>query len=84
MYDIEKFKKRPTYANGVEISDEELKKKYGMTPNYQTLNEAAYQCAYDLSEDWAIDNPTWEDVEAAYKMGAEDGMEYIRRKINGK
>ena len=57
---------------------------YGITPNVQTLNEAAYQCAYDLSNDWTIDTPTWDMIQEAYKMGAEDGMEYIRRKINGK
>lgn len=84
MYDIDNFKKRPTYANGVELTDEELWKKYGMTPNVQTLNEAAYQRAYDLSEDWAIDTPTWDMIQEAYKMGAQDGMDYIRRKINVK
>lgn len=34
------------------------------------LDEYAYQCAYDMSNDWAIDNPTWKDVEDACKLGA--------------
>lgn len=34
-----------------------------------TKEELAYQCAYDLSNDWAIDNPTWNDVQKAYLMG---------------
>ena len=35
-----------------------------------TLDEFAYQCAYDMSNDWAIENPTWHDVEDACKLGA--------------
>lgn len=36
-----------------------------------TKEELAYQCAYDLSNDWAIDNPTWEDVQKAFLLGFE-------------
>lgn len=36
----------------------------------KTLEDYAYQCAYDLSNDWAKDNPTWEDVKDACKLGA--------------
>ena len=35
-----------------------------------TLDEFAYQCAYDLSNDWAKETPTWNDVEMACKLGA--------------
>lgn len=35
-----------------------------------TLDEFAYQCAYDLSNDWAKETPTWHDVEMACKLGA--------------
>lgn len=36
------------------------------------LDEAAYQCAYDLSDDWLKETPTWEDVEKAFKEGYKD------------
>lgn len=45
-------------------------KKLPHVTDRETLDEYAYQCAYDLSNDWAIDNPTWEDVETACKLGA--------------
>ena len=35
-----------------------------------TIEQYAYQVAYDMSNDWAIDNPTWNDVENACKLGA--------------
>ena len=36
-----------------------------------TLDEFAYQCAYDLSNDWAKETPEWKDVETACKLGAQ-------------
>ena len=36
-----------------------------------TLDEYAYQCAYDLSNDWAKETPDWHDVKTACKLGAE-------------
>ena len=36
----------------------------------ETIDEYAYQCAYDLSHDWIKDTPTWDDVESACKLGA--------------
>lgn len=36
----------------------------------ETLDEYAYQVAYDLSNDWLKDTPTWDDVETAVKLGA--------------
>ncbi|MBQ0141023.1 MAG: hypothetical protein KBT36_17265 [Kurthia sp.] len=36
----------------------------------KTIEERAYDCAYDISNDWMKDNPTWDDVELAYKRGA--------------
>ena len=36
----------------------------------ETLDEYAYQCAYNLSNDWAKENADWHDVEIACKLGA--------------
>lgn len=36
----------------------------------ETLDEYAYQVVYDLSNDWLKVTPTWDDVEAAVKLGA--------------
>lgn len=35
-----------------------------------TIEQYAHQVAYDMSNDWAIDNPTWNDVQNACKLGA--------------
>lgn len=35
------------------------------------IEEASYQYMYDASNDWAYDNPTWEDVQDAFKAGSE-------------
>ena len=43
----------------------------------ETLDEYAYQVAYDMSNDWMIDNPTWNDVETACKLGAKWQKEQI-------
>lgn len=40
-----------------------------------TKEELAYQCAYDMSDDWLVDNPTWKDVEKAYLKGFQDACE---------
>ena len=37
----------------------------------ENIEEYAYQCAYDLSNDWAKESPDWHDVETACKLGAE-------------
>lgn len=36
-----------------------------------TKEEFAYQCAYDLSNDWAKETPTWDDVQKAFLIGYE-------------
>lgn len=50
--------------------NQDAKNKLPKVINRTDLDEFAYQCAYDLSNDWAIDNPTWNDVENACKLGA--------------
>ena len=34
------------------------------------MDDFSYQTAYDLSNDWAKEKPTWHDVEMACKLGA--------------
>lgn len=77
MTNIEKFKNLHYYgSDGEKVSDEDLE-EMGLSPdNYLSLEESAYQTAYDLSNDWAR-TPDWEDVKTAYKQGVEDGINYI-------
>ena len=50
--------------------NQDVKNKLPKVTDRTDLDEYAYQCAYDMSNDWAIDNPTWHDVEDACKLGA--------------
>lgn len=50
--------------------NQDVKNKLPKVTDKTDLDEYAYQCAYDMSNDWAIDNPTWHDVEDACKLGA--------------
>ena len=47
-----------------------------------TLNEFAYQCAYDLSNDWAKETPEWKDVKTACKLGAKWQKQHMIDKFN--
>jgi len=50
--------------------NQDVKNKLPKVIDRTDLDEYAYQCAYDMSNDWMIDNPTWHDVEDACKLGA--------------
>ncbi len=50
--------------------NQDTKNKLPKVISRTDLDEFAYQCAYDMSNDWAIENPTWHDVEDACKLGA--------------
>lgn len=77
MTDIEKFKKLHYYgSDGEKLSDKDLEEIGLTSDNYLSLEESAYQTAYDLSNDW-VRTPDWEDVKTAYKQGVEDGVNYI-------
>lgn len=78
---IEKFKKIRYYGAEGELSDERARELGLLVNDYMTLDECAYQCAYDISNDWVKDNPTWDDVEEAYKRGALEA--FYRLKENG-
>lgn len=46
-------------------SDEYIKKYLGM----ENIKENSYQFTYDMSNDWLIDNPTWQNVRTAFEAG---------------
>ena len=48
-----------------------------------TLDEFAYQCAYDLSNDWAKETPEWKDVKTACKLGAQWQKEHLWKPADG-
>lgn len=62
--------------------NQDAKNKLPKVINRTDLDEFAYQCAYDLSNDWAIDNPTWHDVEDACKLGAKWQKEQIKKAMD--
>ena len=80
MKDIEKFKPLYYYKNvGEKLTPEEAK-KLGLEPEfYLSLEECAYQVAYDISNDWTKEVPEWKDVQEGYRRGAEDGIAYAER-----
>ena len=59
---------------------EDSKKEFPKVWDRETLDEYAYQVAYDLSNDWMRETATWDDVETAVKLGAKWQKE---RKENG-
>ncbi len=58
-------------SNQEEPVSEDLEKELPKVWDRETLDEYAYQVAYDLSNDWMKETPTWNDVETACKLGAE-------------
>ena len=74
---IEKFKKIRYYGMDGELSDKEAEKLGLLVDDHMTLDDCAYQCAYDLSNDWLRETPTWDDVQEAYKKGALDAFNNI-------
>ena len=59
--------------------NQDVKNKQPKVTNRTELDEYAYQCAYDMSNDWVIENPTWHDVEDACKLGANWQKEQIMK-----
>ena len=77
LENIEKFKRLHYYNSEGEISAEKAE-SLGLDPEpYSSLDDQAYQVSYDLSNDWAKDEPYWDDIRESYKLGVEDGLEYI-------
>lgn len=63
--------------------NQDVKNKLPKVTDRTDLDEYAYQCAYDMSNDWAIDNPTWHDVEDACKLGAKWQENHLWKSADG-
>ena len=53
------------------IAEDDIREKLKKQLNVSPEEKAAYQCAYDLSNDWQKKSPGWEDVTKAFLMGIE-------------
>jgi hypothetical protein len=76
---IEKFRLVRYFGQNGELSQEEIEKLGFPKEDYMTLNECAYQCACNISNDWIRDTPNWDDVQDAYKRGVLEAKEYYER-----
>lgn len=67
MWDAEKkeLKKIELSDVGHEYYSELLK-----NDTSDNIADYAYQCVYCMSHDWAIENPTWDNVQSACRLGA--------------
>lgn len=81
MENIERFKKVRYYGNDGELTPDQIRAIGFLEDDYQTLEERAYQCAYDISNDWVKDNPDWDDVQEAFKRGVEESKEYYQNHV---
>jgi len=77
LINIEKFKNFHLYNSDGMLSEEDCKKIGLPFDNWESLDDCAYRAAYDISEDWSKEVPEWKDVQEGYKMGVEDGINYI-------
>lgn len=88
MKNIKNFKKIHYYSGNGKITDKEAYDLGICTDpingDYETLEEMAYQTAYDISHDWIKEEPEWKDVEEGYKRGVEDGIKYVISIIENK
>ena len=42
------------------------------------LNDRAYHYAYRASDDWMKEEPTWQDVQDAYKAGTKETLDAVK------
>lgn len=79
MKNIEKFKiDRFYYPDGRELTMEERIPLGLSNDTWQSLEDRAYQAAYDISNDWAKEVPDWSDVQEGFRRGVKEGIEYIK------
>lgn len=86
MKNIEKFKKLRCYSldDGRELSEEKII-SFGLNPDtWVSLEDRAYQAAYDISNDWIKDEPNWEDVREGFRKGVEEGIDFVKNIIQEK
>lgn len=86
MNNIEKFKKIHYFSENKELTNEEVH-QLGIcidpvNGDYQSLEERAYQAAYDISNDWVKETPEWKDVEDGFKRGVKEALEYVKELVD--
>lgn len=86
MKNIKNFKKIHYYSGDKELTNEEAH-SLGVcvdpvNGDYWTLEERAYQATYDISNDWAKENPEWSDVEEGFRRGVKEALEYVLEKYD--
>ena len=88
MKDIKKFKRIHYYSGDKKLSNEEAYKLGICTDpvngDYWSLEERAYQAAYDISNDWTKEVPDWNDVKEGFRKGVEESIDFIKRIIEDK
>ena len=67
----------------IDLQEEPVGEELPHIRHRDTLDEFAYQCAYDLSNDWAKENPEWKDVKTACKLGAQWKKEHLWKPADG-
>ena len=84
MKNIKKFKKDRFYSGTRELTIEE-RIPLGLGGDiWQSLEDRAYQAAYDISKDWAKEDPDWNDVEEGFKKGVKEGIDFIKNVIQNR
>jgi len=88
MKNIKNFKRIHYYSGNRELTNEEAH-SLGIcvdpvNGDYNSLEERAYQAAYDISNDWAKETPDWKDVEEGFRRGVSEGIEFVKRIIEDK
>ena len=84
MKNIKKFKKDRFYSGTRELTMEERIPLGLGSDTWQSLEDRAYQAAYDISEDWAKEDPDWNDVEEGFKKGVKEGIDFIKNVIQNR
>ena len=67
----------------IDLQEEPVSEDLPHIHHRDTLDEFAYQCAYDLSNDWAKETPEWKDVKTACKLGAQWQKEHLWKPADG-
>ena len=85
MGNIEKFKRIHYYCGDRELTADEASKMGicadPVNGDYFSLEDRAYQAAYDISNDWLKEEPEWKDVQEGFRRGVKEGIEYCQEQV---
>lgn len=71
--DVDKFMDEVRGREPEDLEEEEeesWRMKYRLWEGFADIDDASYQYAYDMSNDWAQEKPTWKQVQDSFKAGA--------------